>query len=55
MPQMAPLSWIGLFFMFTFTFILFNILNYFCFQSSPEKTTSMNKDKTSSNSFNWSW
>nr|QWW91993.1 ATP synthase F0 subunit 8 [Abscondita cerata] len=29
MPQMAPLSWLNLFFFFCLIFFLFNTMNYF--------------------------
>nr|YP_009628227.1 ATP synthase F0 subunit 8 [Isonychia kiangsinensis]QBO27427.1 ATP synthase F0 subunit 8 [Isonychia kiangsinensis] len=38
MPQMAPLSWLSLFIVFSLTLILFNALNYFLY--SPEVPSS---------------
>nr|ALO70411.1 ATP synthase F0 subunit 8 [Brachygluta helferi] len=29
MPQMAPMNWIFLYFMFSMSFIIFNIMNYY--------------------------
>nr|AFQ62233.1 ATP synthase F0 subunit 8 [Nargus velox]ALO70737.1 ATP synthase F0 subunit 8 [Nargus velox] len=31
MPQMAPMNWLILFFLFTMIFMIFNSLNYFSF------------------------
>nr|QPN54144.1 ATP synthase F0 subunit 8 [Holotrichia oblita] len=31
MPQMAPMSWLILFFLFIVVFMLFNVLTYFSF------------------------
>nr|UQJ73645.1 ATP synthase F0 subunit 8 [Pseudodiamesa sp. 2XL] len=54
MPQMAPISWLVLFLVFSITLILFNILNYYCVLpksiSSEEK-----KAGVFSNSLNWKW
>nr|YP_010397515.1 ATP synthase F0 subunit 8 [Sympotthastia takatensis]UQJ73385.1 ATP synthase F0 subunit 8 [Sympotthastia takatensis] len=54
MPQMAPISWLVLFLVFSVTLILFNILNYYCTLpknlSTSEKETSFN-----SPSLNWKW
>nr|YP_009026961.1 ATP synthase F0 subunit 8 [Cherax crassimanus]CDN96568.1 ATP synthase F0 subunit 8 [Cherax crassimanus] len=36
MPQMSPLLWLNLFFMFIYGFLLFSILNYF--SKPPIKT-----------------
>nr|YP_009176412.1 ATP synthase F0 subunit 8 [Cryptolestes ferrugineus]YP_009176425.1 ATP synthase F0 subunit 8 [Cryptolestes pusillus]ALI86990.1 ATP synthase F0 subunit 8 [Cryptolestes ferrugineus]ALI87006.1 ATP synthase F0 subunit 8 [Cryptolestes pusillus] len=51
MPQMAPLSWLTLFFYFTLIFILFNIMNYYSFmyQVKKERVLSMKKK------INWKW
>nr|AYW52314.1 ATP synthase F0 subunit 8 [Anthribidae sp. 9 ACP-2013] len=51
MPQMAPLNWLTLFLFFTLIFLMFNIINYFIFSSSPfMKPKMMNKKK-----INWKW
>uniref|UniRef100_A0AAU7YRE5 ATP synthase complex subunit 8 n=1 Tax=Potamanthus sp. 08HH02 TaxID=3126549 RepID=A0AAU7YRE5_9INSE len=54
MPQMAPLSWLLLFVIFSFTLILFNILNYFIYQplapAAPDTSSSI-----SASSFSWPW
>nr|AML25965.1 ATP synthase F0 subunit 8 [Staphylinidae sp. BMNH 1274222] len=51
MPQMAPMNWLLLFFMFITIFIMFNILNYYCFTYTP-KTSSIKKE---SSSISWKW
>nr|YP_010397554.1 ATP synthase F0 subunit 8 [Boreoheptagyia kurobebrevis]UQJ73463.1 ATP synthase F0 subunit 8 [Boreoheptagyia kurobebrevis] len=55
MPQMAPISWLVLFLLFSLTLILFNILNYYCVLP---KTLGINEKKNSSkifSSLNWKW
>nr|YP_010397373.1 ATP synthase F0 subunit 8 [Trichius succinctus]UQJ77493.1 ATP synthase F0 subunit 8 [Trichius succinctus] len=51
MPQMSPLSWLILFIVFCITFILFNVMNYYCIQY-PVKTISKEKKITQ---INWKW
>nr|YP_010046559.1 ATP synthase F0 subunit 8 [Coquillettidia linealis]QPJ78438.1 ATP synthase F0 subunit 8 [Coquillettidia linealis] len=53
MPQMAPISWLLLFFIFSFTLVIFNIKNYYCFYYSPLQLTqniNINQHK-----LNWKW
>nr|AUJ22870.1 ATP synthase F0 subunit 8 [Apocephalus antennatus] len=53
MPQMAPISWLILFIIFSTTFILFNIMNYFMsLNTSPE---SLKQKSNSFKSMNWKW
>nr|QHN56420.1 ATP synthase F0 subunit 8 [Dohrniphora cornuta] len=52
MPQMAPISWLLLFIVFSITFILFNIMNYYSFIYKPESSETTKK---SFKSFNWKW
>nr|UXX49955.1 ATP synthase F0 subunit 8 [Chrysotus sp.] len=53
MPQMAPLSWLSLYIIFTITFIVFCILNYYVnIPMSPSHSTKMMK---STNTLNWKW
>nr|QGA70744.1 ATP synthase F0 subunit 8 [Eucryptorrhynchus scrobiculatus] len=52
MPQMAPMSWLTMYMLFTFMLILLIILNYFTFLYLPNKknfTISNNKN------MNWKW
>nr|AXS65272.1 ATP synthase F0 subunit 8 [Cerambycidae sp. 6 KM-2017] len=51
MPQMAPLNWLTLFFLFIIIFILFNITNFFFLNYKYKKLVSKKK----STKFNWSW
>nr|YP_009185830.1 ATP synthase F0 subunit 8 [Euryusa optabilis]ALO70561.1 ATP synthase F0 subunit 8 [Euryusa optabilis] len=51
MPQMAPMSWLNLFIMFTITFLIFNSLNYFSFLYPP-KSMKLMKMLTKNN---WKW
>nr|YP_010397528.1 ATP synthase F0 subunit 8 [Boreoheptagyia alulasetosa]UQJ73437.1 ATP synthase F0 subunit 8 [Boreoheptagyia alulasetosa] len=54
MPQMAPISWLILFILFSLTLIMFNILNYYCALpktlNTSEKSSSFN-----TSSLNWKW
>nr|NP_150620.1 ATP synthase F0 subunit 8 [Pagurus longicarpus]AAF63424.1 ATPase8 [Pagurus longicarpus] len=52
MPQMAPMMWLNLMFMFLVAFLLFFISNYYL--SSPEK---MEKEKMliKSEEKSWKW
>nr|YP_009728649.1 ATP synthase F0 subunit 8 [Macroxyela ferruginea]QHR79723.1 ATP synthase F0 subunit 8 [Macroxyela ferruginea] len=52
MPQMAPINWLILFIMFSLILLLFNILNYFCFQY---KLPSLSKTKFNQPTMNWKW
>nr|YP_010117769.1 ATP synthase F0 subunit 8 [Diplonevra funebris]QPN53542.1 ATP synthase F0 subunit 8 [Diplonevra funebris] len=52
MPQMAPISWLLLFIIFSITFIMINILNYFNFIYKSEESLST---KISAKSMNWKW
>nr|YP_010034189.1 ATP synthase F0 subunit 8 [Arhopalus unicolor]YP_010363580.1 ATP synthase F0 subunit 8 [Cephalallus oberthueri]QOW83728.1 ATP synthase F0 subunit 8 [Arhopalus unicolor]UNZ12694.1 ATP synthase F0 subunit 8 [Cephalallus oberthueri] len=51
MPQMAPLNWLSLFFLFLLIFLMFNFLNYFIFKYNIKKTLSNKKLL----SYNWKW
>nr|UPY81529.1 ATP synthase F0 subunit 8 [Exhyalanthrax sp.] len=53
MPQMAPISWLLLFIMFTMALILFCMMNYFNYLPTSPKSTSTEKIKT--NQMNWKW
>nr|YP_003433944.1 ATP synthase F0 subunit 8 [Siphlonurus immanis] len=53
MPQMAPLSWLTLFIMFSMTLILFNIINYYSFEFSPPGSSQTTT--TSTQALNWQW
>nr|YP_010354156.1 ATP synthase F0 subunit 8 [Penicillifera lactea]UOG84831.1 ATP synthase F0 subunit 8 [Penicillifera lactea] len=53
MPQMMPINWIFFFFFFICIFLIFNIMNYYCFK----KNISFNKNykKSYKTSPNWKW
>nr|YP_009379014.1 ATP synthase F0 subunit 8 [Spaniocelyphus pilosus]ARI44228.1 ATP synthase F0 subunit 8 [Spaniocelyphus pilosus] len=53
MPQMAPIGWLSLFIIFSLTFILFNMMNYYSILPSSPKTFKL--DSFKSNSLNWKW
>nr|YP_009441711.1 ATP synthase F0 subunit 8 [Amphizoa insolens]AOY39243.1 ATP synthase F0 subunit 8 [Amphizoa insolens] len=52
MPQMAPMNWLILFFLFIMIFLLFNFLNYFKFMI--KNNNNLNK-KFSIKNLNWKW
>nr|UQJ73489.1 ATP synthase F0 subunit 8 [Diamesa sp. 11XL] len=54
MPQMAPISWLVLFLVFSLTLILFNVLNYYCVLP---KTLNASEKKNSflTAALNWKW
>nr|WKU84180.1 ATP synthase F0 subunit 8 [Stipomorpha sp.] len=53
MPQMAPMNWFMMFFIFIITLIMFNLLNYFHYSSTnlSSKNFSSNQSKT----MIWKW
>nr|YP_009590139.1 ATP synthase F0 subunit 8 [Palesisa nudioculata]QBM09709.1 ATP synthase F0 subunit 8 [Palesisa nudioculata] len=53
MPQMAPISWLTLFIIFSITFLIFNMMNYYSFIPSLPKSNLMTSMNT--NSLNWKW
>nr|YP_010261349.1 ATP synthase F0 subunit 8 [Leptophlebia marginata]YP_010261362.1 ATP synthase F0 subunit 8 [Leptophlebia vespertina]UIB40256.1 ATP synthase F0 subunit 8 [Leptophlebia marginata]UIB40269.1 ATP synthase F0 subunit 8 [Leptophlebia vespertina] len=53
MPQMAPLSWLLLFMLFSLTLILFNLMNYFVYQHAAPTSSSVKSNLT--NPLNWKW
>nr|AMH85477.1 ATP synthase F0 subunit 8 [Eudasyphora canadiana] len=54
MPQMAPIGWLSLFIIFSITFMIFNMMNYFSFIPSMPKSN-LNNKISSTNSLNWKW
>nr|YP_010161937.1 ATP synthase F0 subunit 8 [Tachycines zorzini]QRI61339.1 ATP synthase F0 subunit 8 [Tachycines zorzini] len=52
MPQMAPISWLVLFIMFSMSLIMFCSMNYFI-MSLP--TPSSSKSNIIKKSMNWKW
>nr|YP_010894901.1 ATP synthase F0 subunit 8 [Phortica tanabei]WJW73414.1 ATP synthase F0 subunit 8 [Phortica tanabei] len=53
MPQMAPIGWLSLFLIFSISFILFCILNYYSY--IPTSPKSLNLKTNNLNSMNWKW
>nr|YP_009166082.1 ATP synthase F0 subunit 8 [Drosophila albomicans]ACC94738.1 ATPase 8 [Drosophila kohkoa]ACC94741.1 ATPase 8 [Drosophila nasuta]ACC94744.1 ATPase 8 [Drosophila neohypocausta]ACC94750.1 ATPase 8 [Drosophila pulaua]ACC94760.1 ATPase 8 [Drosophila sulfurigaster sulfurigaster]QXG19433.1 ATP synthase F0 subunit 8 [Drosophila neonasuta] len=53
MPQMAPISWLLLFFFFTFSFLLFCSINYYSYM--PSSPSSNELKNLNLNSMNWKW
>nr|WMQ52312.1 ATP synthase F0 subunit 8 [Ceutorhynchus cf. asper XHL-2023] len=51
MPQMAPINWVTLYFLFIFLLILLIITNYYMYIYTP-KTCKM---KINQKSLNWKW
>nr|QNV49140.1 ATP synthase F0 subunit 8 [Drino sp. PH-2020] len=54
MPQMAPINWLSLFIIFSMTFLMFNMMNYYSFIPSMPKSNLIFKMNTI-NSFKWKW
>nr|ARH54042.1 ATP synthase F0 subunit 8 [Abax parallelus] len=53
MPQMAPMNWLTLYFIFTIIFLMFNFLNYYMFVI---KNSSIFSNKSNlSKMMNWKW
>nr|YP_010950992.1 ATP synthase F0 subunit 8 [Thienemanniella triangula]WML69333.1 ATP synthase F0 subunit 8 [Thienemanniella triangula] len=57
MPQMAPLSWLILFIIFTMSFILFTMMNYFnkFFLNNSKITTNKFNQLNLNNKNTWKW
>nr|YP_010981966.1 ATP synthase F0 subunit 8 [Anotylus gibbulus]UZA61056.1 ATP synthase F0 subunit 8 [Anotylus gibbulus] len=51
MPQMAPMNWLTLFFMFLMVYMMFNTLNYFMFLYTPQNKIYLKLKKQ----INWKW
>nr|QHD47875.1 ATP synthase F0 subunit 8 [Peltoperlopsis cebuano] len=52
MPQMAPISWLTLFLVFSMIFLVFNTMNYFCYLPPSPSSTEKSISQTP---FNWKW
>nr|YP_010693233.1 ATP synthase F0 subunit 8 [Bactrocera moluccensis]WCB99038.1 ATP synthase F0 subunit 8 [Bactrocera moluccensis] len=53
MPQMAPIGWLSLFTIFSITFILFSMMNYY--SMTPKILKSKISNNHSTTSLNWKW
>nr|YP_010400220.1 ATP synthase F0 subunit 8 [Mesembrina meridiana]QLY89482.1 ATP synthase F0 subunit 8 [Mesembrina meridiana]UQS75919.1 ATP synthase F0 subunit 8 [Mesembrina meridiana] len=54
MPQMAPIGWLSLFIIFSITFMIFNMMNYFIYSPILPKSNMSNKMYLI-HSINWKW
>nr|ALO76605.1 ATP synthase F0 subunit 8 [Hexagonia terminalis] len=54
MPQMAPMNWLLLYFIFTLIFFLFNFMNYYSFIIKNNMKSSISNKYIQKN-FNWKW
>nr|YP_010385090.1 ATP synthase F0 subunit 8 [Lydina aenea]UPL65100.1 ATP synthase F0 subunit 8 [Lydina aenea] len=54
MPQMAPIAWLSLFIIFSISFMIFNMMNYFSFIPKMPKSKLINKIQLMK-SLNWKW
>nr|YP_010835953.1 ATP synthase F0 subunit 8 [Rhopalopsole subnigra]WGC89472.1 ATP synthase F0 subunit 8 [Rhopalopsole subnigra] len=52
MPQMAPISWLTLFIMFSLILLIFNFVNYFIFLPTAPKSS---HTQILSPTMNWKW
>nr|QOV03302.1 ATP synthase F0 subunit 8 [Phaonia errans] len=53
MPQMAPINWLSLFIIFSISFMIFCVMNYYSYNPSMPKLNFKNMNKNIS--FNWKW
>nr|QNE85560.1 ATP synthase F0 subunit 8 [Suillia flava] len=53
MPQMAPIGWLSLFIIFSITFVLFNMMNYYAVIPNTPKSNLVKK--LHKNSMIWKW
>nr|UJG45569.1 ATP synthase F0 subunit 8 [Caenis horaria] len=54
MPQMAPISWLTLFLLFSILYLLYAILNYFSAVPCPQET-SVSSSNLVTTPYNWKW
>nr|ANJ70545.1 ATP synthase F0 subunit 8 [Liopterus haemorrhoidalis] len=52
MPQMAPMNWLFLYFLFSLIFMLFNFMNYYMFMIKNKTNNLQNFIKKT---LNWKW
>nr|YP_010031466.1 ATP synthase F0 subunit 8 [Acroneuria carolinensis]QOV02868.1 ATP synthase F0 subunit 8 [Acroneuria carolinensis] len=53
MPQMAPISWLALFLIFSGTLLVFNFMNYFSFL--PQSPSSDQGLRIAQTPMHWKW
>nr|WJZ53011.1 ATP synthase F0 subunit 8 [Melanodexia sp.] len=54
MPQMSPINWLNLFIIFSITFVIFNMMNYYLYVPNMPKSNLINKSKLLK-TLNWKW
>nr|YP_011017075.1 ATP synthase F0 subunit 8 [Orthaga disparoidalis]WQB62433.1 ATP synthase F0 subunit 8 [Orthaga disparoidalis] len=54
MPQMMPINWMISFLFFISIFIMFNIMNYYMYNSTMQ-TNNYSSNKLFTKNFNWKW
>nr|WHM51787.1 ATP synthase F0 subunit 8 [Anacanthotermes sp.]WHM51800.1 ATP synthase F0 subunit 8 [Anacanthotermes sp.] len=52
MPQMMPISWTTMLIVFSLTFMMFNVMNYFSYIPKNKKVKSTTKQPEK---MNWKW
>nr|YP_009349847.1 ATP synthase F0 subunit 8 [Conocephalus melaenus]AQM39983.1 ATP synthase F0 subunit 8 [Conocephalus melaenus]ATL57808.1 ATP synthase F0 subunit 8 [Conocephalus melaenus] len=52
MPQMAPMSWLSLFLMFSLALMLFSVLKFYMISINSEI---IKKTSKTSSTLNWKW
>nr|YP_010951018.1 ATP synthase F0 subunit 8 [Thienemanniella tusimufegea]WML69359.1 ATP synthase F0 subunit 8 [Thienemanniella tusimufegea] len=58
MPQMAPLSWLILFCLFTLSFFIFTVMNYFnkfFTNNNKNLNKTMMNNNNNNEKLNWKW
>nr|YP_010837725.1 ATP synthase F0 subunit 8 [Poecilimon cretensis]WGF19460.1 ATP synthase F0 subunit 8 [Poecilimon cretensis] len=55
MPQMSPLWWLLLFFIFSISLIFFSLINYFMIINEPSTSDEKSSFWLSHHPFNWKW
>nr|YP_009647920.1 ATP synthase F0 subunit 8 [Poecilimon luschani]QBZ37721.1 ATP synthase F0 subunit 8 [Poecilimon luschani] len=55
MPQMSPLWWLLLFFVFSASLILFSLINYFMIINEPATLDDDSPNWLKHHSLNWKW
>nr|WEG23140.1 ATP synthase F0 subunit 8 [Bithia sp. 1 HNL-2023a] len=54
MPQMSPINWLSLFIMFSITFLIINMMNYYMYNLNTPKFN-LNFQFKLKKSLNWKW
>nr|AEP27501.1 ATP synthase F0 subunit 8 [Strophosoma melanogrammum] len=51
MPQMAPINWLSLYFLFILVYLIFMVTNYYSFIYTPK----IIKTQKTMNTLTWKW